>query len=265
MLNITIVADSMSKQFSKEIGDKMSALPATVGGLSVDNPVGTVKQALAIADLSGSDTVSITISLERLVNLTHNVAGLVRQHLDEAVGQEKMLSDVEPGDGSGNQGAAASAALHVSPVEDEQGLLVGGLEVGDIYSLGTALCFRMPDLRRLNEKVDELIGSGVSTTRGTSACVSENKSVREVAAAAELPVKQVTAEVRRVTLKRSSVSLENRGSKKRKSREHECKLCSTGSFISTPVSTRCDINCPGSWCLTRHVGPVRDNMDPVTN
>ena len=48
-------------------------------------------------------------------------------------------------------------------------------------------------------------------------------------------MKQVTAEVRRVTLKRSSVSLENRGSKKRKSLEHECKLCSTGTFISTPV------------------------------
>ena len=47
-----------------------------------------------------------------------------------------------------------------------------------------------------------------------------------------LPVKQVTAEVK---LKRSSVSLENRGRKKRKSREHECKLCSAGTFISTPV------------------------------
>ena len=51
-----------------------------------------------------------------------------------------------------------------------------------------------------------------------------------------LPVKQVIAEVKRVTLKRSSVSLENRGSKKRKSREHECKLCSAGTFISTPVT-----------------------------
>ena len=75
------------------------------------------------------------------------------------------------------------------------------------------------------------MGSGVPTTRGTSACASEKKSVRGAA----LPVKQVTAEVRRVTLKRSSVSLENRGSKKRKSREHECKLCSPGTFISTPV------------------------------
>ena len=44
----------------------MAALPATVGGLSVDIPVGTVRRALAIAELSGSDTVSITISLERL-------------------------------------------------------------------------------------------------------------------------------------------------------------------------------------------------------
>ena len=47
----------------------MAALPATVGGLSVDIPVGTVRRALAIAELSGSDTVSITISLERLVDL----------------------------------------------------------------------------------------------------------------------------------------------------------------------------------------------------
>ena len=52
--NITIVDDSMIKQFSKEKGDKMSALPATVGGLTVDIPVGTVRRALAIAELSGS-------------------------------------------------------------------------------------------------------------------------------------------------------------------------------------------------------------------
>ena len=96
--NITIVDDSMSKQFSKEKGDKMSALPATVGGLSVDIPVGTVRWALAIVELSGSDTVSITISLERLVDLMQTAAGLVGQQLDEAVGQEKMSSDVEPGD-----------------------------------------------------------------------------------------------------------------------------------------------------------------------
>ena len=37
----------------------MSALPATAGGLSVDIPVGTVRRALAIDELSGSDTVSI--------------------------------------------------------------------------------------------------------------------------------------------------------------------------------------------------------------
>ena len=123
----------------------------------------------------------------------------------------------------------------MSPIEDEQGPLVGGPEVGDIYSAGTHLCFRMLDLRRLDEEVNELMGSGVPTTRGTSACASEQKSVREAAAVAVLPAKQVTAEVRRVTLKRSSVSLENRGSKKRKSREHECKLCSAGTFISSPV------------------------------
>ena len=137
----------MSKQFSKETGDKMPSLPATVGGLSVDIPVGTVRQALAIAELSGSDTISITISLERLVSLTHTVACLVEQQLDEDVGQEKMSSDVEPGDGSGNRGAAALAAFPVSPVEDEQGPLVGGPEVGDIYSVGTDFCFRMPDLK----------------------------------------------------------------------------------------------------------------------
>ena len=75
MWNITIVDDSMSKQFNKETGDKMSALSATVGGLSVDIPVGTVRRDLAIAELSGRDTVSITISLERLVDLTQTVAG----------------------------------------------------------------------------------------------------------------------------------------------------------------------------------------------
>ena len=75
--SIIIVGNSMSKQFSKEKGDKMSALPATVGGLSVDVPVGNVRRALAIAELSGSDTVSITISLERLVGLTQTVECLV--------------------------------------------------------------------------------------------------------------------------------------------------------------------------------------------
>ena len=42
---------------------------------------------------------------------------LVGQQLDEAVGYEKMLSDEEPGAGSGNREASALAALHVSPVE----------------------------------------------------------------------------------------------------------------------------------------------------
>ena len=60
----------------------------------------------------------------------------------------------------------------MSPVEDEQGPLVVGPEVGDIYTVGTDLCFRMPDLRRLEEEVDELMGLGVPTTRGTSACAS---------------------------------------------------------------------------------------------
>ena len=115
-----------------------------------------------------------------------------------------MSSDVEPGDGYVNRGAAA---LPVGPVEDEQGPLVGGPELGDIYYVGTDFCFRMLDLRRLDEEVDEMIGSDVPTTRGTSACTSDKKSVREAATAAALPVRHVTAEVRRVTLKRSSVSL----------------------------------------------------------
>ena len=102
------------EQFSKEKGDKMSALPATVGGLSVDIPVGTVRWDLAIAELSGSDTVSITISLEDVV----------------WCGTWWWIWE---------SGAAASAALPVSPVEDEQGPLVGGPEVGDIYSVGTDL------------------------------------------------------------------------------------------------------------------------------
>ena len=70
-------------------------------------------------------------------------------------------------------GGGCTAALHVSPVEDEQGPRVGGPEVGDIYSVSTDFCFRMPHLRRLDEEVDELMGSGVPTTRGTSACASE--------------------------------------------------------------------------------------------
>ena len=120
----------------------------------------------------------------------------------------------------------------MSTVEDEQVPLVGGPEEGDIYSVGTDFCFRMPDSRRLDNEVDELMGSDVPTTGETSACTVENKSVREANASAAHPV---TAEVRRVRLKCSSVSLESRGNKKRKSREHEFKLCSAGTFISTPV------------------------------
>ena len=81
-----------------------------------------------------------------------------------------MSSDVEPGDGSGNRGTAASAALPLSPVADEQGPLVGGPEVGDIYSVGTDFCYRMPDLRRLDEEVDELMGPGVPT----NICLTDN-------------------------------------------------------------------------------------------
>ena len=77
MWSITIVGDSMYKQFSKDKGDKMSALPETVGGLSVDIPVGTIRRALAITELSCSDTVSITISLT--CGFTQTVACLVGQ------------------------------------------------------------------------------------------------------------------------------------------------------------------------------------------
>ena len=66
--SITTVGDSMSKQPSEEKGDKMLAWSATVGGLSGDVPVNTVRRALDIAEHSGSDTVSITTSLERLVS-----------------------------------------------------------------------------------------------------------------------------------------------------------------------------------------------------
>ena len=90
----------------------MSALLATVGGLSVDVPVGTVRRALAVSKLSGSDTVAITIRLERLVGLAQTVACLVGQQLDEAVGQEKVSSDVEPGAGSGNRGGGRLLRRH---------------------------------------------------------------------------------------------------------------------------------------------------------
>ena len=80
-------------------------------------------------------------------------------------------------------------------------------------------------------------------------------------------MKPVTAELRRVTLKRSHDSLESRESKKRKSREHECKLCSAGTFIShySETSLGATAHCPGSLYLTRHVGPVGDSMDPAAS
>ena len=102
-------------------------------------------------------------------------------------------------------------------VEDKQVPLVCGPEVGNIYYVGAYFCFRMPDMRRNDQEVDELMGSNVLTIRETSVCSSEKKSTRKAAASAALHVKHVTAEVRRVELKHSSVSLESRGSKKRKS------------------------------------------------
>ena len=44
MWSITTVDDFMSKQFSEEKGNKMSAFPAMVGGLSVYVPVSTLGQ-----------------------------------------------------------------------------------------------------------------------------------------------------------------------------------------------------------------------------
>ena len=38
------------------------------------------------------------------MDLTQTLTGLVGQQLDEAVGQDNMSSDVEPGDGSGIRG-----------------------------------------------------------------------------------------------------------------------------------------------------------------
>ena len=42
-----------------------------------------------------------------------------------------------------------------------------------MYSVGTDFSLRMPDLRRLDEVVDKLMGADVPTTRGTSAYTSE--------------------------------------------------------------------------------------------
>ena len=70
-----------------------------------------------------------------------------------------------------------------------------------------------------------------------------------------------------MTLKRSSVSLGNRGSKKRKSREHECKLCSTGTFISVVPDTAC-WTCKrqygSSGQLKKHVDEerIKSDLDP---
>ena len=96
-----------SKQFRvscEEKEDMISALTATVGGMSVDVLVGTVRLVLAAAEHSGSDTVAITIGLERLVSLALTVASCMGQELDEAVGRDKVSSDGEPGAGSVNQG-----------------------------------------------------------------------------------------------------------------------------------------------------------------
>ena len=54
----------MSKQFSEDKGAKMLALPAKVGGRSICRRSGRYcPRALAVAEISGSDTVAITINL----------------------------------------------------------------------------------------------------------------------------------------------------------------------------------------------------------
>ena len=65
------------------------------------------------------------------------------------------------------------------PTGDEQVQLVCGPDVGDIFSVGTDLCFRIPDLGRQDEEVDKLMGSDVPTIRGTSGGTSEKKGIRE--------------------------------------------------------------------------------------
>ena len=78
------------------------------------------------------------------------------QQLDEAGGQEKIRCGtwcwiLE-------SWTAASVALPVSPAGDEQVPLACGPQVGDIYSVGTDFCFRVPNLSRMNKDVDELKG-----------------------------------------------------------------------------------------------------------
>ena len=95
--------------------------------------------------LRGLSWKSVIAFLDDVVVLGRDIdSHMVGQQLDEVVCQEKM-SDVEPGARSGNREADAPVAHPVSPVEDEQVPLVCGPEVGDIYSVGTDFCFRMPD------------------------------------------------------------------------------------------------------------------------
>ena len=76
----------------------------------------------------------------------------------------------------------------------------------------------MPDLRRPDEEVDDLMGLDVPTIRGTSEDTSENNGNQRAAALVALPVKAVTAEMRRETPKspvdsmaRSEESRSNQG------------------------------------------------------
>ena len=143
-----------------------------------------------------------------------------------------MSSDVEPGVGSGNRGTASLASLPVSPEGDKQVTLVCGTEIGDIYSVGADFCFRMPDLRRLDEEVDELIRS---TLCGTSEGPSEKKRDPGASVSAALPVNPVTAEVRCVTIKRSSVYWKVEKARNRRAESMNVTYAPQVTFISTPA------------------------------
>ena len=71
----------MDKQLCSSF-ENMAALPAMVGGLSIDVQVDAVRRTLAEAELSVNDTVAINISLEQLVSLAHTVSCLVGRNID---------------------------------------------------------------------------------------------------------------------------------------------------------------------------------------
>ena len=141
---------------------------------------------------------------------------------------------MEPDAGSGNQRLAASAAHLVSPSGDEQTPLVSSQDVGYIYSVVTYFCFRIPDLRQLDEEVCELMGSDVPTIQGKSDDTSEKKG--------DLGRQLWEAELMNVSYS-PLVRL----------------------FQSQGDVTWCGITFPGSWYQTRPVRLVRDIMVPTSS